>query len=238
MNSIAFNHAGWEYFNWYWRRFDGRDSSDIYSPVHPDTLVDAAASLGFVDIEPLQAWVDLLKEPMTGMVSKIANGSSSSMTLAYDSMEELRYPDLHKIMLDSGAVFTTDAMFHALDDVYKLPTKSDVDTVVKNSPVKKMTWRAEREDCDDAAKMFKSWLGYLGYGNVAVGYVEMTLWSSDNVCTGAHAVNVIVYKDENGLPVAKFLEPQNLRLYNMNEVWVGGGINGTPVRSEIYWLEF
>lgn len=238
MNSLARGHAGWEFFNAYWRRFDGRDSGDIYSGVHPDTLISAAANLGFVDIEPLQAWVDSLQVPLTGKVSKLFSAFSSSVTLGYDQMPEIVFQDIITEINTAGFNLTSDCVFHALDDSYKIPHIHDVELILSNCPTKKMQYRAQRSDCEDFANQVKAWLGYLGYGNVALGYIEMTLLDVNNQVTGAHAVNIVLYSDTAGKIQVRFIEPQTNKLYSASEMWIGAGINGTPVRHEIYWITF
>lgn len=234
MNTIAKDHAGCQFFNYYWRRFDGRDSADIYSPVHPDTIVAAAASLGFVDVELLAGWVDSLKEPLAGKVSQIANGTSSNITLAYDAMPDISFADIQTSMLEAMD-FVKDPVWHALDDSYKLPSKADIDLILANCPTKKMQYRTSKEDCDDFANMFKAWLGYLGYGNISIGYIEMILVDSTSNTTGAHAVNSCIFRDTDGSIQVKLIEPQTNTLHDPKVPWVGAGINGMPVKQLVYW---
>lgn len=235
MNTAASDNAGWAFFNFFWRRFDGRDAADIYSPVHPDTLLAAASALGFVDVEPFAAWIESIKGPMTGKVQAISSGTSSAITLPYDSMPDTTFGDIQADMLAAGS-FSENCVWHQLDDAYKLPSRADVELILANCPTSKMQYRANREDCDKYAQMFKAWLGYLGYGNIGVGYVEMTLIDSQGAVTGAHAVNSIRFVEQDGSRKAMLIEPQANALHDFKTPWVGAGINGMPVRQEVYFV--
>lgn len=235
LESLGANDPGWALFNYTWRSHLGRHPFDK-SAVHPDDVIGACAYLGFSDVEPLVDWVNSIRPGMVnGMAEKLAlTGVRNFDIPGYDARPTMGFNEIVDAMKSSGANFASGAVLHATDDKYPGITQAELQRYMSEcDPCRGMHWTAEKEDCDDFAEVFLAGLKARGYGNCRVCYVEMTLWTADDQCTGAHACNAIVFADGS----ARLIEPQSYALHPMNAVWLGGGINGTPVRNEIYWLE-
>jgi len=236
MNGLARQDDGWAVFNHDWRRWAGVHPSDINRPIHASTLVSFCEDyMGCPTLESVSEWVGFMRQAWAGKAANL-NKNTDDLVLDYDAMPVVSFTEIMELVRQSGYVASWLETVQT-DNEYRLFSASDVQKIKQKCPSARLSWLAERRDCDDHARIAKAWLSTLGYGNCTLFETHVQLLAADDAVLGSHAIDLITWEDVDGSRKVEFFEPQTNNTYKLTETWIGAGINGTPTKNLIYWVE-
>lgn len=219
LESLEHAGNGWRYVVW--------ASYKAMSHTHPDELERVWSEWNIHTVEDVQAFAQSMN-PIN--VDKFIEDVDypPQVDINLDELTDIRNVHLAN-MVSQYCNTTTHLELDVADPVYKLLRDSDLQQLVTKSKFNQLPYRTNTRDCDDFARMFKAWLGFMGLGTLAVGYVEMHLIYSDGHQSG-HAVNLALMEDG-----VKMIEPQSNQVWNPKKP--EAGFSGL-VEQRIYKVMF
>jgi len=169
----------------------------------PDNLEAVWHSWGIDTVEKLIEFARSFNEIN---VKEIIDDISPFVTIDLKNRQKITPSELTQLVNDQCDIETLN--IHFTDRYYFLPTQDDLENLLHYSRLPQIQYIPEKRDCDDYAHMFKSWLSYMGYGNLTIAYIEIRMYYPTK--TSAHAVNLVVTEDRK----VHLLEPQRSFVWN------------------------
>lgn len=192
----------------------------------PEMLEEVWHSWGLDYVEDVVTFVSGFDKINT---NEIIQDIQPTLNIDLTQRDKINSGDLKNIIKDQ-CFCTSNCTFHYTDAHYYLPTKDDLDNLMQYSKLPQLKYIPESRDCDDYAHMFRSWLAFMGIGNLAIAYVEVSLQGYNGQNIGAHAINACILEDKTVL----LIEPQNSFTWNPKV-----GEAGMEVSKQIlYRVEF
>ncbi len=122
-----------------------------------------------------------------------------------------------------------EVRWFSFDGSYKLLTKKQLDEILLYVANKSALYVATKYDCEDYQREMIGWLSKVGLGNCSIGTMGTISYNSAGQAIGGHYGCIVVYLDGSS-KVAKYLEPQSGKLYNVGDVTIGGYLGATKVK--------
>ena len=175
--------------------------SDFYEQLNIITMKDFIKFNNSIsDFNIINLFTNLKSELSLGIVSSV------SQQVVRDAIKKIdsKYIEPHCSILFS-------------DVYYRICDHNRIKDITDASKLEKIQYVAERFDCDDFARALKCFLAQQHYGNLALAYCEINLYSKDyEKSIGAHALNLIVSENHEGYQI-NLIEPQTDKILNIGD---------------------
>ena len=208
------------------RRAEGLDQNDVYASFHPDSVLKALEGFGspqtFGEVAAVADKLNVINP------TKIWNSLSSYVDINYDALPNISGNEIND-NVKAALNCIPNLIIHHTDASYKTLDDSTLNDILTACPSARLQYRAERLDCENFARVMLGWLSSMGYGNLALGYVEIYCYDANNTFIGAHALNLAVMSDGRVL----LIEPQSNRIVSRDYA-----IGPNATHNEVYYVEF
>ena len=183
-----------------------------------DALLDILEQYGIqrtIDMDLLWNWLDLTNQ--VGFTTEPLKINEDFYNLFKNNLETITTNEIRTYLQSQDfASDSTDVKF--ADSQYLIPKNLvTVEDIIHKYRCDRLTYIQQRRDCDDFAIMFKSFLSRHSLGNLTAGVFWARFYKEDGSHV-YHAINLILYKDENGNITHKLYEPQSeMKFYDIGQ---------------------
>lgn len=171
---------------------------------HPDRVIGVAVKYAGADeLEELQTW---LTQAVAFGIHEILDAVARPLILDPAPVVFTR-EQIEGFILSTPELSSAD--YELWDSEYLVHTKAQCGHILKASPSHRYKFISEKRDCDEFMRIVRGWTAEQGMGNLTVGACIFTGYDAQGQQAMCHAVNIFIYRNEDGSLGAMLGEPQS-----------------------------
>lgn len=142
-------------------------------------------------------------------LSKVPNFPFDLYDELKNELDEITALDIKNLLVSKNFIKQDFNRLHFYDAKYYVGSKATVDKILDAVTIYHLRYITQRFDCDDFSLTFKAFLSLHKLGNYAAGMLIAEFDDPDTERYMFHAINLLLYKDENGNLDFVLYEPQS-----------------------------
>lgn len=198
LEAWAATDPGARWFSWMLRKATGCDGA-----IHPDTLTDFCAGIGFVEVESFGAFLQQIgRINVDGLIAAV------DPPLSLGTLTMLSRVEIHAAVTAAAQFEEYHRWGYWSDDLHMAIRTDDLRGLVAACPSGQFVYVKESRDCDDFQRIFLGWLSWQGYGNLVFGTCDYNGYDADGRLIVSHGVIIAVTISGSGEREVYLVEPQ------------------------------